>query len=296
MQIKVIPRIQGGMGNQLFSYAAARRLALVNGAELVIDDRSGFVRDYNYRRSYQLERFRIPCRTASAAELLAPFPRIRRYLKRTINRRRPFHERSYVQQEGYDFDPRLLGLKPRSTVYLDGYWQSEGYFKDVEATIRNDLRIMPPADQTNTDIAARMRDCVSVAVHVRFFDAPGTGINNAPVDYYVRAVGRIEDLVAGARYFVFSDDPELARSVLALPQDRVTTVSHNRGDANAYADLWLMTQATHFIIANSTFSWWGAWLAERTADQIVVAPGFQMRQGKMWWGFSGLLPERWIKV
>ena len=81
MQIKVIPRIQGGMGNQLFSYAAARRLALVNGAELVIDDRSGFVRDHNYRRSYQLERFRIPCRKASAAELLAPFPRIRRYLK-----------------------------------------------------------------------------------------------------------------------------------------------------------------------------------------------------------------------
>ena len=106
------------MGNQLFSYAAARRLALVNGAELVIDDRSGFVRDHNYRRSYQLEHFRIPCRKASAAELLAPFPRIRRYLKRTINRRRPFHERSYVQQEGYDFDPRLLGLKPRSTVYL----------------------------------------------------------------------------------------------------------------------------------------------------------------------------------
>ena len=90
--------------------------------------------------------------------------------------------------------------------------------------------------------------------------------------------------------------PSSPAAVIALPQDRVTTVSHNRGDANAYADLWLMTQATHFIIANSTFSWWGAWLAERTADQIVVAPGFQMREGKMWWGFSGLLPERWIKV
>ena len=72
--------------------------------------------------------------------------------------------------------------------------------------------------------------------------------------------------------------PEAARSLIALPEDRVTTVTHNRGDANAYADLWLMTHATHFVIANSTFSWWGAWLAERSADQIVIAPGFRMRE------------------
>jgi len=297
MGIKVIPRIHGGLGNQLFSYAAARRLALVNGAELVIDDRSGFIRDHEYRRSYQLDHFSIPCRKATASELLQPFPRVRRYLKRAASRRRPFAERSYIQQEGYDFEPRLLTLRLHRTVYLEGYWQSEDYFKDVATTIRDDLRIEPPADPVNSELASRIRDHVSVAVHVRFFDVPGNvGINNAPADYYARAVNRLEDLVPDAHYFVFSDLPEEARSLIPLPEDRVTTVSHNRGDANAYADLWLMTHATHFIVANSTFSWWGAWLAERSAEQIVIAPGFQMQEGKMRWGFSGLLPERWIKV
>jgi len=134
-----------------------------------------------------------------------------------------------------------------------------------------------------------------VAAHVRFFDPPGSGVNNAPADYYARAVAKMEALAPGAHYFLFSDRPELARALIPLPAERVTSVSHNRGAANAHADLWLMQQATHFIIANSTFSWWGAWLGSR-AKSIVIAPGFVMREGKAWWGFDRLLPERWIRV
>ena len=154
---------------------------------------------------------------------------------------------------------------------------------------------MPPRTR-RTRISPRNRaTCVRGGTR-EILRRTGQGINNAPAELLRARGGTIEDLVSGAHYFVFSDYPELARCLIALPEDRVTTVSHNRGDANAYADLWLMTQATHFIIANSTFSWWGAWLAEQTADQIMMAPGFQMREGKMRWGFSGLLPERWIKV
>ena len=294
---KVIPRIHGGIGNQLFSYAAARRLAIANDAELVIDARSGFVRDYDYRRSYQLDHFLIPCRKATPAELLSPFPRVRRYLKRAASRRRAFNERSYVQQEGFEFEPRLLHFKPRRTVYLEGYWQSEDYFSDVRATIREDLRIIPPTDKDNLEMASLIRGQLAVAVHVRFFDAPSEGgRNNAPADYYSRAVARMETLAPASHYFVFSDRPEVARSLIPLADSRVTSVSHNRGDSYAFADLWLMTHATHFIIANSTFSWWGAWLAEHESRKVVIAPGFVMREGKMWWGFDRLLPERWIKV
>lgn len=296
MQRKVIPRIFGGIGNQLFCYAAARRLALISGAELVIDDQSGFIRDFDYRRGYQLDHFNIRCRKATDSERLSPFPRARRYLKRFINRGRAFDKRSYIQQVGVDFEPRLLRFEPRGTVYLEGYWQSEDYFKDIESTIREDLRIVPPADPVNLDMAARIIDGTSVAVHVRFFDDPGSvGINNAPADYYARAVAKMETLAPLAHYFVFSDQPAAARRLIPLADERVTTVSHNRGDANAYADLWLMSQSTHSIIANSTFSWWGAWLAEH-AQAIVIAPGFVMREGKMWWGFERLLPDRWLKL
>ena len=105
----------------------------------------------------------------------------------------------------------------------------------------------------------------------------------------------MEQLAPNAQYFIFSDNPAAARLLIPLPDDRVKLVAHNQGDLNAYADLWLITQCEHFIIANSTFSWWGAWLANNQVKQ-VIAPGFEMRQGKMWWGFEGLLPPEWIKI
>ncbi|AGX86622.1 alpha-1,2-fucosyltransferase [Candidatus Symbiobacter mobilis] len=297
---KIIPRIFGGLGNQLFIYAAARRLALVNGAELALDDVSGFVRDHEYNRHYQLDHFNIPCRKATAAERLEPFARVRRYLKRKWNQRLPFEQRKYLVQESVDFDERLLTFKPRGTVYLEGYWQSEDYFKDIEPQIRADLRIHPPTDTVNQQMAERIRATNAVAVHVRFFDAPaqsalGVGGNNAPGDYYQRAIKVMQEQAPDAQYYIFSDQPQAARARIPLRDDHVTLVNHNQCDAVAYADLWLISQCQHFIIANSTFSWWGAWLG-KTPESIVIAPGFEKREGAMFWGFRGLLPDRWVKL
>ena len=293
---KIVLRVLGGLGNQLFCYAAARRLALVNSTELVLDDVSGFAFDDVYQRHYQLDHFNIPCRKATAVERLEPYARVRRYLKRRWNQQKPFDQRRYLVQEAIDYDPCLLHFKPKGTVYLEGNWQSADYFKDVESTIRQDLLIKPPTNANNLTMADHIRNCGSVAVHVRFFDEPhAEGINNAPTGYYTRAVHTMEQLAPNAHYFLFSDQPEAARPLIALPDDRVTLVAHNQGDEQAYADLWLMTQCQHFIIANSTFSWWGAWLAENAQKQ-VIAPGFEMRHGKMWWGFEGLLPDEWIKL
>lgn len=292
---KIIPRIFGGLGNQLFIYAAARRLALVNGAELVLDDVSGFTYD-SYKRHYQLDHFTIPCRKASMMERLEPLGRLRRKIMNRWNQRKPFEQRAYLVQESIDFDPRLLHFTPRGTVYLEGYWQSEDYFKDVADAIRQDLTIQPPTNAANLAMVEEIRIGTAVAVHVRFFDEPhAEAINNPPGDYYTRAIAEMERLVPDAHYFIFSDLPAAARARISLPDDRVTLVHHNQGDAMAYADLWLMSQCKHFIIANSTFSWWGAWLAANPAKQII-APGFEMRKGKMWWGFDGLLPDEWIKL
>ena len=293
---KIVLRVLGGLGNQLFCYAAARRLALINNTELVLDDVSGFAFDDVYQRHYQLNHFNVPCRKATAAERLQPFPRARRYLKRSWNQLKPFDQRHYLEQEVIDFDPRLLHFHPKGTVYLEGYWQSENYFKDVADTIHQDLQITPPTDAANLAMAEQIRSCTAVAVHVRFFDEPfAAGINNAPDDYYTRALNAMAQIEPNAHYFIFSDQAEAARARVPLSDDRFTLVAHNQGDEQAYADLWLMTQCQHFIIANSTFSWWGAWLAANAHKQ-VIAPGFEMRQGKMWWGFKGLLPDTWMKL
>ena len=295
-ELKIIARLFGGLGNQLFIYAAARRLALVNDTEVVLDDVSGFTHDVVYQRQYQLDHFSIPCRKATALERLEPFGRLRRKVLRNWNQRKPFEARAYLLQDGIDFDPSLLQFKPRGKVYMEGYWQCEKYFKDVEGTIRQDLEIKPPTDSANLDMADQIRSSLAVALHVRFFDEPyAEGINNAPGDYYSRAIEAMERLVPVAHYFIFSDQPEAARARIPLPDARVTLVSHNQGDEHAYADLWLMTLCQHFVIANSTFSWWGAWLANNPSKQ-VIAPGFEMREGKMWWGFDGLLPDQWIKL
>jgi hypothetical protein len=195
-----------------------------------------------------------------------------------------------------DFDPCLLQVKPSGSVYLEGYWQSEDYFKDVEAIIRRDLTFYPPTDAVNLKMAHQIQNCIAVGVHVRFFDDPqAVGINNAPANYYACAIAEMERRVENAHYFLFSDCSDAARTRISLPDERITRVIHNQGDRHAYADMWLMTLCQHFIIANSTFSWWGAWLSENS-DKQVIAPGFEMRQGKMWWGFDGLLPKEWIKV
>lgn len=298
---KLIVRIFGGIGNQIFIYAAARRLSLKNNTKLVLDDVSGFVFDDQYMRYYQLDKFNINSRTATLAERFEPFSRVRRYLYRSWNQRLPYEQRRYLVQEGVDFDSRLLAFNPRGTVYLEGYWQSEGYFKDIETVIREDLRIQPPNDSVNQQYAAQIRAMNSVAVHVRFFDAPDSVsassiVNNAPSDYYSRAIQVMEERLGGnVHYYLFSDQPQSARARIPLPDDRVTLVHHNHGDAMAYADLWLMSQCKHFIIANSTFSWWGAWLASHPG-KIVIAPGVVLKDGATSWGFKGLLPEEWIKL
>ncbi len=296
MAAQVIVRIKGGLGNQLFCYAAARRLALVNQAELVIDEVTGFVRDHRYRRKYALDKFAISARKATPHERMEPFERYRRGLAKVIARRRPFHTRRYVEQEGLDFDPRLLDFNVKGTVYLDGYWQSEGYFKDVEQTIRDDLLITPPGDETNCVMAKRINSCNAVAVHVRWFESPQAENHhhNIGSPYYTKAIQEIRDRVTRSHFFLFSDEPEAAMRALELPQDEATCVSHNKGDENAYADLWLMSQCKHFIIANSTFSWWGAWLSPHE-EKVVIAP-HMVQSGISSWGFKGLIPDEWLRL
>lgn len=290
---KVVARIKGGLGNQLFCYAAARRLALVNNCELVIDNISGFARDRQYRRRYMLDRFNISARFATPWERLVPFERLRRAMLKWQSRKIPFAHRRYVEQEKREFDERLLALSNRGVLYLDGYWQSDGYFTDAEQTIRDDLRFNSPTDDENQRMAAKISSSQAVAIHVRWFEtADGNGSGNVSANYYDRATTLIESRIDSPHYFVFSDDPGAAESLISRHAPRITIVSHNQGDDNAHADLWLMSQCRHFIIANSTFSWWGAWLS-MNSDKIVVTPdtGSSDRSA---WGFQGLIPDEWL--
>ena len=294
----MIVRIKGGLGNQLFCYSAARRLALVNDAELVIDDVTGFARDSLYGRRYMLDFFKISARKATPKERLEPFERFRRGIFKWLSRMKPFAERLYLEQEGRKFDPRLLCFKVKGTLYIDGLWQSEGYFKDVRDVILDDLRIVSPSDIQNLEMVEKIKRCNAVAIHVRWFDvADSMGGHNVSTDFYGRAIVLMEKKLKFPHYFIFSDNIEAARAKLSLPVGRAIFITHNRGEENAYADLWLMTHCQHFIIANSTFSWWGAWLGG-TKEKMVFCPKMKIDNPLRItsWDFPGQLPDIWMKI
>jgi hypothetical protein len=292
---KIIARISGGLGNQLFTYASIRRLALNNKAKLILDDKSGFSFKNDYGRIYQLNHFNIPCRKIRKFEMFKTFPRIYRYLKRNLNLLYKFDKRNYIFQENDNFDPRLLNLKVNGTLYAEGLWQSENYFKDFEKQIRKDLSIKPPKDYMNKQMAKRIKKLNSIAIHIRFYDDLKF-INKklyklyvVKKKYYEIAINKIKKHIPNAHYFIFTDRSLKNFRDLPLNKKNTTIVNINKSGSDLdYADLWLMSQCKHFIIGNSSFSWWGAWLA-KNKNKIVFAPNLKSLKKRE-------IPKSWILI
>ncbi|MCI5064511.1 alpha-1,2-fucosyltransferase [bacterium] len=300
---KLIVRLKGGLGNQLFQYAAAYRLAQENDAELVVDTVSGFVRDKKYKRTYVLTPYPLSAREATPWERLSPFERPRRAFRKRWNALFPFEQRNYIEAEGVQFDPRLLTLRFSGELYLDGQWQSELYFRDYAKELRDELRFVPPQEPK---IAPTLRGTESVAVHLRWFESLSDQETfNMQKAYYTKALNHMRSVLRAPQFYIFSDNIELAKTRLADCGDDLNFVVDEDlpgGDALA---IWTMSQCKHFIIANSTFSWWGAWLSDTlereeggssVQEKIVISPSTQNEVGVCGWGFEGLIPEGWLKV
>lgn len=290
----VVARMVGGLGNQLFIYAAARRLSLKNNAELVLDTISGFASDHEYQRSFQLDNFAINYRKATSSERFEPFSKIRRYLMSFMLKLKKNNKNFFTNWQNSK-DLSILTAKFSGTAYVEGYWQDNIYFKDCEDIIRKDLKIKPPIDEMNLCMAKSIESHLSIALHVRFFFDQDSG-KNISITYYNAAIKKMEQKFKNAHYYLFSDKPDEVEQKIKLPSDRFTLVNHNLGDNKAYLDLWLMSLCNHFIIANSTFSWWGAWLSSR-ADKTVIAPDKDIHGGgepaEM---FDQLILDEWEKL
>jgi hypothetical protein len=291
--------LAGGLGNQLFTYAAAYRLAKVNKAELVIDDSSGFENDHTYKRKYELDQFKISARKAGFFEKLRPFNRITRRLIRKVNSYLPFDNRFYVAQETIHFDNRLLELRFKKTLFLEGLWQSESYFADVADEIRGLFTFRNTANFGPSDLLQIIEKTQSVAIHFRFFESD-TSVDgsayNVDNNYYWRAINLVLSKLPDAHFFLFSDRADLFKKKFDAENLKITIVSDaNTPDATAHNDFYLMSRCKHFILANSTFGWWAAWLATNT-EKIITVPNVYSDTGTCGWGFEGLIPDQWIKL
>lgn len=275
----IIARLMGGLGNQMFQYALGRRLALQHGTELKVDLdwllRESRITSDTTPHDYNLPHFRIAATAATAAEIaplrLPPVRGWRRRLRRARLALTPARRWTHAQERSLAFQPRVLRTGPH--VYLEGYWQSPRYFEAVADRIRADFALAAPPDPRNAALLADIARGNAVAVHVRrgdYLSSPGAARVHGVcgLDYYAAALALIAARVPEPRFFLFSDDPDWARANLRVPGP-ATTVSHN--GAQPWEDIRLMRACRHFVIANSSFSWWGAWLAA-PAGKIVVAP------------------------
>lgn len=262
----ITSRIFGGLGNQLFQYAAGRALALQNGDALQLDAR---LAGPGTHASYALDHFNIAAGPASPSDLPPAKDQPVRYAMWRAFGRNPKFER----EKGLGLNPRFFDL--RGDVYLHGYWQSELYFNKIEPQLREDLRIVTPPSDENTRWLADIGGVTAVSLHVRRGDYLAGGASNASLGtcdaaYYQRALDTVaakvgEDLVV----FVFSDDPDWARNNLEFSFE--TRFAGHNGSDKHYEDLRLISACDHNVIANSTFSWWGAWL-NANPQKCVVAP------------------------
>lgn len=279
--------LMGGLGNQLFQYAFGRRLAIANNARLYLDasayPSAGEVDPARGLRRCELGEFRIAGQvlertpTGSTARPSAR-RRWRKILAATTGLRerlKPYYERREIIEPAknhFRFDHHLIERRIDGPVSARGYWQSEKYFEEIGPRLRAELTLKRPLDSESERIAAVLSSTLSAGIHVRHGDnanevAAPLGV--LPREYYARVCAALREELGDVSFFVFSDDSAWARNLLDGLID-ASYVTHN-GPARGFADLWLMSLCRHHVLANSTFSWWAAWIG-RKAGQIVYAP------------------------
>lgn len=295
----VIVRLYGGLGNQMFQYATGRALAYRLRSVLKLD--LGWF-DTQQNRRYGLNAFRIWENLASPAEIADiaghTFSRSERVALTIARALRSRHAARLLSPRGtvirerqpFYFDPAVATAT--GNLYVDGHWQSHKYFDDIRAVILREFDVRYAQTDADLNLAVSIGEGNSVAVHVRRGDyATNSQAQEVhglcTLDYYRNAIDFMSERVADPHFFFFSDDPEWVIQNIAMPE-RATVIedSAHRLDCD---DLRLMSKCAHHIIANSTFSWWGAWLARRSG-QLVVAPRQWIRTGV---STIDLFPPQW---
>jgi hypothetical protein len=283
----IIARLQGGLGNQLFQYAAARALATRLHKPFRLETITSLQKDK--LRHIALNDFNIPFELATVKEIkqFLYFPGLYRHQPGFFSK---FGKHIY-REPHFHFDQQFLQLD--DPVYLDGFWQSHLYFKDIEDSIRQDITVRPGLIQNVVSKAKELQNKSSVAVHIRRGDflnpkaAAYHGILDAA--YYSKAITLLAEKIPGASIHYFSDDIEWVKA--NLPAENAEYVSSFTN--SAIEDFYLMTQCKHNIIANSSFSWWPAWL-NNNPGKIVIAP-------KNWFAnpainTNDLIPGEWLRI
>lgn len=287
-----IVNILGGLGNQMFEYAMYLALKDAHPQEEIRCCTRSF-RGYGLHNGYELERiFGIKVKEASLwqlAKLAYPFWNYRSWqvmhhcLPKRKSMSRSLPQIPFNQKE----------VKREDSVFYDGYWQNEDYFKHVRQNILAAFEFPKMEDEHNKKLGKMLKSANSVSCHVRrgdYLKDPNMCV--CTPDYYALAVKKMNELANPDLYCIFSDDIEWCKDNLAsLCEGKIIIyVDWNKGE-NSFRDMQLMSLCKHNIIANSSFSWWGAWL-NTNRSKVIISPEKWMKEDIV----NSPICKDWVKV
>lgn len=289
--------LKGGLGNQMFQYAFARALSLRMGGECVLD--TTFLNDKAVfpgitKRHYEMHIFNFEPRFTllSRVSSLLPLPLLWFGMSRVFSKALSFAKiRRHIRFDEHYFDPRFLEV--RENAYFEGYYQSPKYFEDFADEIRKDFSFRGQLPAVCESVARKIASTDSVVLAIRRGDSmknPKAGFTG--LEYYDRALAAIKEKVANPHLFVFTEEVEWARENIKtdLPIDFIT---YDQAEEPTRDHFRLMTMCKHFIIANSSYSWWAAWLASNPG-KVVIAPAQYAADGSI--KSEDILPKGWVAL
>ncbi|HEX3048662.1 MAG TPA: alpha-1,2-fucosyltransferase [Bacillota bacterium] len=270
----IITRLISGLGNQLFQYALGRRIADFHQTPLKLD--LTWFEELNFPK-YMLGRFMIDEKIAVTEEIEMA------------------KAACHFREDNFRFEPGFLKTPP--LAYLDGYWQSERYFREIEGVLRKEFTLKKPPSPANRRMEEKILSCEAVSVHIRRGDYLTSPIHQVcTLDYYDNCIKIITSMIPKPHFFVFSDDWSWAEQNFKPARGGapypVTMVALNPIE-EGQEDLRLMSLCRYHIIANSTFSWWGAWLSNYRR-KIVCAPNQWLNSDQ--YDTSYIIPETWYPI
>lgn len=291
----VISNVIGGLGNQMFQYAAGRAISLCRQTPLKLD-LVGFS-NYGLHQGFELQRvFSCSAEIASDDDVRDVLGwQSPRAIRRLLQRRHftGLRKEGFIVEPHFNYWPEVVHAP--ADCYLFGYWQSEKYFNEIAATIRADFTFRNKLEARNAELADAIGSTTAISLHVRrgdYANNPKTRATHGlcSLDYYHAAIKYIAERVELPCFYIFSDDIPWVQESLktSFPCEYV---GHNRGQ-QSHIDMHLMSLCKHHVIANSSFSWWGAWL-NPVPHKIVIAP-------KQWFAnetaTDDLIPAGWIRI
>ena len=279
----------------MFQYAVGRALSLARQQPLLLDV-SDFA-SYNLHQGFELQRvFNCPVAVASAEDMQSILGwQSNKLIKPRLAcpRWAALRRRSFVVEPHFQYWAGIQYVP--ASVYLMGYWQSERYFQDISDIIRADFSFKLPLNEKNAEIAENISQVNAVSLHIRRGDYIQNPVTHAVYescgfDYYSSAIQFIANTIEQPYFFIFSDDIAWVKENFVIPF--ACQYITNNQNMESYNDMRLMSLCQHHIIANSSFSWWGAWLNSKP-NKIMIAPKKWFADDK---NTSDLLPESWIKL